>query len=111
MFQGLSERLEGIFSGLTRRATLSPSEVEAALREIRIALLEADVALPVAKDLLNQVKAQALIESVLRSVTPGQQVIKIVHDALVDTLGPEAEALSEAQSPPCLLYTSPSPRD
>ena len=103
MFQGLSERLEGIFSGLTRRATLSPSEVEAALREIRIALLEADVALPVAKDLLNQVKAQALSESVLRSVTPGQQVIKIVHDALVDTLGPEAEALSEAQSPPTII--------
>ena len=88
MFEGLSNRLEGVFNTLRGRGKLSEADVAAAAREIRIALLEADVALPVAKDLINKVKERAVGEQVLSSVTPGQQVVKIVHDALVETLTP-----------------------
>ena len=88
MFEGLSNRLEGVFNTLRGRGKLSEADVNAAAREIRIALLEADVALPVAKDLINKVKERAIGEQVLSSVTPGQQVIKIVNDALVETLTP-----------------------
>ena len=88
MFEGLSNRLEGVFNTLRGRGKLSEADVSAAAREIRIALLEADVALPVAKDLINKVKERATGEQVLSSVTPGQQVVKIVHDALVETLTP-----------------------
>ena len=88
MFEGLSNRLEGVFNTLRGRGKLSEADVSAAAREIRIALLEADVALPVAKDLINKVKERAIGEQVLSSVTPGQQVVKIVHDALVETLTP-----------------------
>ena len=78
MFEGLSNRLEGVFNTLRGRGKLSEADVAAAAREIRIALLEADVALPVAKDLINKVKERAVGEQVLSSVTPGQQVVKIV---------------------------------
>lgn len=88
MFEGLSNRLEGVFNTLRGRGKLSEADVNAAAREIRVALLEADVALPVAKDLINKVKERAIGEQVLSSVTPGQQVIKIVNDALVETLTP-----------------------
>ncbi|MGB1148015.1 MAG: signal recognition particle protein, partial [Alphaproteobacteria bacterium] len=88
MFEGLSNRLEGVFNTLRGRGKLSEADVNAAAREIRIALLEADVALPVAKDLINKVKERAIGEQVLSSVTPGQQVVKIVNDALVETLTP-----------------------
>ena len=88
MFEGLSNRLEGVFDTLRGRGKLTEADVNAAAREIRIALLEADVALPVAKDLINRVKERAIGEQVLSSVTPGQQVVKIVHDALVETLTP-----------------------
>jgi signal recognition particle subunit SRP54 len=92
MFESLSERLSGIFDGLKRRGALKEADVEAALREIRVALLEADVALPVVKDFIDAVKAQAVGQDVLRSVTPGQMVVKIVHDALVEMLSPEDPA-------------------
>ncbi|MEQ9360732.1 MAG: signal recognition particle receptor subunit alpha, partial [Rhodospirillales bacterium] len=88
MFESLSERLSGIFDGLKRRGALKEADVEAALREIRVALLEADVALPVVKDFIDGVKEQAVGQDVLRSVTPGQMVVKIVHDALVGMLSP-----------------------
>mgnify|MGYP001550976746 FL=1 len=88
MFEGLSNRLEGVFNTLRGRGKLSEADVNAAAREIRIAVLEADVALPVAKDLINKVKERAIGEQVLSSVTPGQQVVKIVNDALVETLTP-----------------------
>ena len=78
MFDTLSERLGGIFDGLTGRGALSEKDVNAALREIRVALLEADVALPVVKDFIDSVRARAVGEEVIRSVKPGQQVIKIV---------------------------------
>jgi signal recognition particle subunit SRP54 len=87
MFEALTERLGGVFDKLTGRGALSEGDVDAALREVRVALLEADVALPVVKDFIAKVKTEAVGEAVIKSVKPGQQVIKIVHDALVDMLG------------------------
>lgn len=100
MFESLSDRLGGIFDKLKRRATLSASDVDAAMREIRIALLEADVALPVVKDFVARVREEALGQEVIRSVTPGQMVVKIVHDALVETLGSDSTELDLAAVPP-----------
>jgi signal recognition particle subunit SRP54 len=100
MFESLSDRLGGIFDKLKRRATLSASDVDAAMREIRVALLEADVALPVVKDFVERVREDALGQEVIRSVTPGQMVVKIVHDALVETLGSDATELDLAAVPP-----------
>jgi signal recognition particle subunit SRP54 len=87
LFESLQERLGGVFDRLTRRGALTEEDVSAALREVRVALLEADVALPVVKDFVEQVKANAVGQEVLRSVQPGQQVVKIVHDELVAMLG------------------------
>ena len=87
MFDSLSEKLGLILDRLTRRGALSEADVEAALREIRRALLEADVALDVAREFTEQVKAKAVGVEVMKSVTPGQMVVKIVHDQLVATLG------------------------
>jgi signal recognition particle subunit SRP54 len=87
MFDTLTERLGGVFDKLTGRGALSEGDVEAALREVRVALLEADVALAVVKDFIAKVKTEAVGEAVIKSVKPGQQVVKIVYDALVDTLG------------------------
>ncbi|MEO1014095.1 MAG: signal recognition particle protein [Pseudomonadota bacterium] len=104
MFENLSERLGSIFEGLRGKGALEEKDVTAALREVRVALLEADVALPVAKEFVAKVKERAVGQEVLRSVTPGQQVVKIVHDALVDMLGgrdaAEEGQLSLAMSPP-----------
>ncbi len=90
MFDTLTERLGKVFDGLTRRGALSEDDVTAALREVRVALLEADVALSVVRDLIAAVQERAVGQEVLRSVTPGQTVIKIVHDHLVEALGSEA---------------------
>src|SRR5487761_1167250 len=87
LFESLSGRLADIFDRLKRKGALSEDDVNAALREIRVALIEADVALPVVKDFVNGVREQAVGQEVLRSVTPGQMVVKIVHDHLVETLG------------------------
>ncbi len=87
MFESLSNRLNDVFDRLRRHGALSEDDVNAALREIRVALLEADVALPVVKDFVNAVRETAVGQEVLRSVTPGQMVVKIVHDHLVETLG------------------------
>jgi len=86
VFDGLSERLGGIFERLRKRGALSEADVSEALREVRIALLEADVALPVVKDFIKGVRARAVGQDVLRSVTPAQMVVKIVNDHLVDLL-------------------------
>jgi signal recognition particle subunit SRP54 len=91
MFEALSERLGGVFDRLTGRGALSESDVDAALREVRVALLEADVALPVAKDFIAKVREKAVGEAVIRSVTPGQQIVKIVYDQLVETLGGDGQ--------------------
>jgi signal recognition particle subunit SRP54 len=93
MFDSLQERLSGVFDKLTRRGALSEADVNAALREVRVALLEADVALPVVKDFVDGVREKAIGQEVLRSVTPGQMVVKIVHDHLVETLGTESVGL------------------
>jgi len=87
MFDSLSERLGTVFDRLKRRGALSEADVGEALREVRVALLEADVALPVVKAFIAEVRAKAIGTDVLRSVTPGQMVVKIVHDHLVETLG------------------------
>lgn len=87
MFDALSDKLNGVFDRLRRRGALGEADVTEALREVRLALLDADVALPVVKDFINQVRERALSAEVMDSLTPGQQVIKIVNDALVDALG------------------------
>jgi signal recognition particle subunit SRP54 len=94
MFDSLQERLGDVLDKLTRRGALSEADVTAALREVRVALLEADVALPVVKDFVEAVKSKAIGSEVLRSVAPGQQVIKIVHDHLVEMLGSESAPLA-----------------
>ena len=104
MFDSLSTRLNGVFEKLTRRGALSESDVESALRDVRIALLEADVALPVVKDFVAGIREKAVGADVLRSVAPGQQVIKIVNDHLVEMLGGEtAEIGIAAASPPAAV--------
>ena len=87
MFDSLSDRLSGVFDKLRGRGALSEDDVRSALREVRVALLEADVALPVARDFVEQVTVRAIGQEVIRSVTPGQMVVKIVNDALVEMLG------------------------
>jgi signal recognition particle subunit SRP54 len=94
MFDTLSERLSGILDGLTRRGALSESDVDDALGEVRRALLEADVALTVARSFVADVREKAIGGQVLRSITPGQMVIKIVHDHLVEVLGGEDAPLN-----------------
>jgi signal recognition particle subunit SRP54 len=103
MFETLSERLGGVFDRLRGRGALVEADVRAAMREVRIALLEADVALPVVRDFVDKVTEQAVGQQVLRSVTPGQQVVKIVHDALVDMLGAEAAELDLGVTPPAVI--------
>ncbi|KPD13249.1 signal recognition particle protein [Phaeobacter sp. 11ANDIMAR09] len=101
MFENLSERLSGVFDRLTKQGALSEEDVKTALREVRVALLEADVSLPVARDFVKKVQEQATGQSVTKSVTPGQQVVKIVHDALVDVLrGEEDLGTLKVDSPP-----------
>ncbi|MBP0447220.1 signal recognition particle protein [Roseomonas sp. SSH11] len=104
MFEALSSRLNGVFDKLRRRGALSEADVNEALREVRIALLEADVALPVARDLINKVRERAVGAEVIRSVSPAQQVIKIVNDALVEALGG-----GEGSEAPGLDLNAPAP--
>jgi len=100
MFETLSDRLSGVFDSLTKRGSLSEKDVSAAMREVRRALLEADVALEVVRGFTERVKEKAIGQEVVKSVTPGQMVVKIVHDELVATLGSEAETIDlNAPSP------------
>ncbi len=103
MFESLSDRLSGIFDGLTRRGALSDKDVSAALREIRRALIEADVALEVVRGFTEKVREKAVGAEVVKSVTPGQMVVKIVHDELVNMLGSDADPISLAATPPVTL--------
>lgn len=100
MFESLSERLGAVFERLRGRGALSEADVAEALREVRVALLEADVALPVVKDFIAKVRQRAVGQEVLKSVTPGQMVVKIVHDQLVEMLGTEDTALDLNTVPP-----------
>lgn len=100
MFETLSGRLGGVLDRLRHRRRLGEADVAAALREVRVALLEADVALPVVKDFVASVGEHAVGRQALRGVAAGQQVVKIVHDRLVETLGPQAGGLELAGKPP-----------
>lgn len=103
MFDTLTERLGDIFERLRKRGALSESDVSAALRELRVAMLEADVALPVVKKLVADITEKAAGTEILRSVTPGQMVIKLVHDHLVEMLGGETAGLNLAAPPPMAI--------
>jgi len=103
MFETLSERLGGVFDRLRGRGALNEADVRGAMREVRIALLEADVALPVVRDFVDKITEQAVGQQVLKSVTPGQQVVKIVNDALVEMLGSEASELALEVTPPAVV--------
>lgn len=103
MFDGLSDKLGDVFERLKKRGALKEGDVNAALREVRVALLEADVALPVVKSFIDKIKERAVGQEVLRSVTPGQMVIKIVHDNMVEMLGAEPEPINLATTPPAAI--------
>jgi signal recognition particle subunit SRP54 len=103
MFESLSDRLSGVFDKLRGRGALSEDDVRSAMREVRVALLEADVALPVARDFVDQVTERAVGAEVIRSVTPGQMVVKIVNDALVEMLGSETAELHLDVNPPAVI--------
>ena len=103
MFQSLSDRLSGVFDKLTRRGSLSESDVNDAMREVRRALLEADVALDVVRDFTDKVKAKAVGANVVKSISPGQMVIKIVNDELVAMLGSDASPIDLNAQPPVTI--------
>jgi signal recognition particle subunit SRP54 len=103
MFDSLSEKLGGILDGLTRRGALHEADVDAALREVRRALLEADVALDVARAFTDNIKKQAIGVEVMKSVTPGQMVVKIVYDQLIATLGADSQGIDLNAAPPVAI--------
>ncbi|HXY57359.1 MAG TPA: signal recognition particle protein [Methylocystis sp.] len=103
MFESLSDKLSGIFDSLTRRGALSEADVAAALREVRRALLDADVALDVVRSFSDKVQAKAVGANIVKSISPGQMVIKIVNDVLVETLGETAEPIDIEQRPPVTI--------
>jgi signal recognition particle subunit SRP54 len=103
MFDSLSDRLGSVFDRLRGRGALTEADVRAAMREVRVALLEADVALPVARDFVDKVTERAVGQEVIRSVTPGQMVVKIVNDALIETLGSETAELNLGVNPPAII--------
>ncbi|MBI3925818.1 MAG: signal recognition particle protein [Armatimonadetes bacterium] len=103
MFESLSERISGIIKKLKGRGKLTEEDVQAALREVRRALLEADVSLPVVRDFVNDVRNRAVGEELWKSLTPGQLVVKHVRDALIELMGGEAARLEIASSPPTVI--------
>ena len=106
MFDSLSDRLQDIFAKLRGHGRLSEAQVDAALREVRLALLEADVNFRVVKDFVGRVRERAVGEEVTRSLTPAQQVIKIVHEELIATLGGETLRITYAPKPPTVVLSS-----
>src|SRR5882757_10985762 len=103
LFDNLSEKLGGILDRLTGRGSLSEADVDAAMREVRRALLEADVSLDVVRGFIDRVREQAVGATVVKSVTPGQMVVKIVHDELVATLGSEGQTIDLNAVPPVAI--------
>ena len=103
MFESLTDRLNGVFGKLTSRGRLSEQDIDAALREVRMALLEADVDFKVARQFINDVRDKAKTEQVFASLTPGQTVIKIVQEELVQILGGEHVGISRADRPPTVI--------
>ena len=105
MFEDLTRRLDEAFKGLLSRGVLTEADVDAGLREVRLALLEADVNFKVARNFIVRVREEAVGEAVLKSVTPGQQVVKIVHDQIVELLGGENQGLTYNPKPPSVVMT------
>ena len=103
MFENLTEKLGNVFNGLKKRGALTEKHVDEALKEVRTALIEADVSLPVVKEFVEKVRERAVGQEVLRSITPGQQVIKIVNDTLIDILGSTNSPLEINHSPPAII--------
>src|SRR5438477_10296990 len=103
MFDNLSEKLGGILDRLTRRGALTEADVDAAMREVRRALIEADVALDVVRSFTDRVREQAIGATVVKSVTPGQMVVKIVHDELIATLGSDGQGIDFNAVPPVAI--------
>src|SRR5580692_10325148 len=100
MFSSLSNKLGDIFNRLKKRGALSEADIDAVMREVRIALLEADVALPVVKDFINSLKEKAVGAEIVRGINPAQMVIKLVSDHLTELLGSEFSAINLASTPP-----------
>src|SRR5947199_6351427 len=103
MFETLSDRLESVFKSLRGKGRLTDADIDATAREIRIALLEADVALPVVREFITAVKERARGEEVSQALNPAQQVVKIVNEELVEILGGETRRLRYAKNPPTVL--------
>ena len=103
MFDNLSGRLAGVMKQLRGQARLTEDNIQEALRDVRMALLEADVALPVVRDFIAQVKARALGRDVLTSLTPGQALIQVVHEELVRLMGESQATLNLATTPPAVI--------
>src|ERR1700686_490109 len=103
MFDSLSDRLSSVFTRLTGRGALTEADVNDAMREVRRALLEADVNLDVARDFIDKVRAKAVGQSVLKSIKPGQLVVKIVHDELVAMLGSDTQTIDLNSTPPVAI--------
>ena len=110
-FESLSDKLASVFKKLRGKGKLTEQDIKDAMREVRMALLEADVNYKVAKDFIAGVTQRAMGQEVMESLTPAQQVIKIVNDELTELMGGSEAARIHIKSKPCLLYTSPSPRD
>lgn len=103
MFANLSSKLTGVFGNLKKRAVLTEADIDSAMREIRVALLEADVALPVVKDFIASLKAKAMGEEIIQSVSPAQMVVKLTQDHLIELLGSTTQALNLNAAPPVVV--------
>lgn len=103
MFESLGDRLQNVFDQLTRRGKLNEADVDTAMREVRLALLEADVNFKVVKNFVQRVRERAVGQEVMKSLTPGQQVVKIVHEELINTLGEPGRLNLGAQSPAVIM--------
>ena len=103
MFDNLAERLQATFARLTKKGKLDEKDVDQAMREIRLALLEADVNYKVVKDFVKETKERAVGENVMKSLTPGQMVVKIVREQLIDLMSDEDMGLKSAQKPPTVI--------
>ena len=103
MFEALGDRLQNVFDGLNRQGRLTEEDINVAMRAVRLALLEADVNFRVVKSFVKRVKARSIGEEVMRNITPGQQVVKIVHDELVTTLGEPGRLNLGVQNPTVIM--------
>src|SRR5271155_3535749 len=111
MFDSLSGKLQNAFKNLRGLGKISETNVADSLREVRLALLEADVNFKVARDFIERVKAKSVGQEVIQSIQPGQQIIKIIHDELVELLGSANAGLQLSGNPSCVLMVGPQGAD